>query len=280
VEVLRHEDLGPYVERVEPFLMRDEARHNLFLGVLTTLKESPKEHPDFLLWTVEDAGELVGAAARTPPYNLVMAQPLSDEVVPVLASALRRDGIDLPGVTAARPEVEAFAEAWIRHTGMRTRLRTALGMYQLTEVRPPTGVSGGMRPATREDRPQLIAWLEDFQVESLHDDNTDFDQWLDARMGEGFGGVFVWEDDGRMTSLTGYGRGTPNGARIGPVYTPPDLRGHGYASALVAGATQWILDQGKRFCFLFTDLSNPTSNRIYQNIGYERIGDSADIAFE
>jgi GNAT superfamily N-acetyltransferase len=268
------------MELVQPFLLRDEARHNLFLGLLGTLKESPEEHPERFLWTVEEGARLLGAAARTPPYNLVLAQPQSDAVPPALAAALHADGIELPGVTAARPEVEWFADAWRAVTACTTRVRTELGMYRLTEVRPVNSVPGRMRPATDADRPQLIAWLKDFQAEALHDENTDFDRWLDARMGEGFGGVFVWEDDGAMRSLTGYGHGTPNGARIGPVYTPPELRGHGYARALVADATQWILDQGKRLCFLFTDLSNPTSNRIYQNIGYERIGDSADVAFE
>ena len=77
----------------------------------------------------------------------------------------------------------------------------------------------------------------------------------------------------------GFGGPTPNGIRIGPVYTPPELRGRGYASALTAQVSQLQLDRGKRFCFLYTDLANPTSNAIYRRIGYERVCDSRELAF-
>ena len=77
-----------------------------------------------------------------------------------------------------------------------------------------------------------------------------------------------------------YGGPTPNGARIGPIYTPPDQRRRGYGSALTADLTQLQLDRGRRFCFLFTDLANPTSNSIYQQIGYRPVSDSAQWAFE
>ena len=77
----------------------------------------------------------------------------------------------------------------------------------------------------------------------------------------------------------GFGGPTPNGIRIGPVYTPPELRGRGYASALTAQVSQLQLDRGRRFCFLYTDLANPTSNAIYMRIGYERVCDSRELAF-
>jgi predicted GNAT family acetyltransferase len=80
--------------------------------------------------------------------------------------------------------------------------------------------------------------------------------------------------------MCGTSRSTPNGSRIGPVYTPPDLRRRGYASAVVAAASQAQLDAGARFCFLFTDLANPTSNRIYQAIGYEPVRDVEVYTFE
>lgn len=72
---------------------------------------------------------------------------------------------------------------------------------------------------------------------------------------------------------------TPHGARIGYVYTPPEWRGRGYASACVAGLSQRVLDSGRRFCFLYTDLSNPTSNALYQRIGYEHVCNVIDYEF-
>jgi predicted GNAT family acetyltransferase len=80
--------------------------------------------------------------------------------------------------------------------------------------------------------------------------------------------------------MAGFGGLTPNGIRIGPVYTPPDERRRGYGSALTAALTQQLLDGGRRFCFLFTDLANPTSNRIYQQIGYRAVSDVDLWVFE
>jgi predicted GNAT family acetyltransferase len=94
------------------------------------------------------------------------------------------------------------------------------------------------------------------------------------------GGFWLWEVDGEVVSLTGHGGPTPNGIRIGPVYTPPRHRGRGYATRLVAEQSAWLLGRGRRFCFLFTDLANPTSNGIYRRIGYRQVCEAAEIVFE
>ena len=91
-------------------------------------------------------------------------------------------------------------------------------------------------------------------------------------------GVVLWEDE-RTVSLAAFGNPTPNGIRIGPVYTPPEHRRHGYASALVAELSARLLAE-RRFCFLFTDLANPTANRIYEQIGYRRVCEAAEIVFD
>ncbi len=92
--------------------------------------------------------------------------------------------------------------------------------------------------------------------------------------------MYLWENRDRVVSMAGASGETPNGIRIGPVYTPPELRGRGYASALTAAVSQHQLDSGRRFCFLFTDLANPTSNKIYRAIGYEPVTDVDQYAFE
>jgi hypothetical protein len=132
-----------------------------------------------------------------------------------------------------------------------------------------------MRRAAEQDRALLAAWIEAFRREALPDDesradvNRKVDRWLHERDRT----AWLWEVDGRAVSFAGSGSPTPNGIRIGPVYTPPEDRRHGYASALVAAASQELLDQGRRFCFLFTDLANPTSNHVYKAIGYEPVTD-------
>ena len=153
-------------------------------------------------------------------------------------------------------------------------------MYRATAIRPPAEVPGRPRAATRADRNLLVSWLRAFTAEALGDVESpaqDSERWVDDRLG-GAGGVVLWEVD-EPVSLAGWGGRTPNGIRIGPVYTPPEHRRRGFGSAVTAAVSAEQLAAGRRFCFLYTDLANPTSNRIYVDIGYEPVCDSADYAF-
>ncbi|MCA1588626.1 MAG: GNAT family N-acetyltransferase [Chloroflexi bacterium] len=109
----------------------------------------------------------------------------------------------------------------------------------------------------------------------LPDPDAAAGRWIEGKIRTGY----VWEDEGEVVSLVGTGGETPNGIRIGPVYTPPERRGRGYASSLTAAASQDQLERGRRFVFLFTDLSNPTSNKIYQAIGYRPVCDVDQYLF-
>ena len=122
-----------------------------------------------------------------------------------------------------------------------------------------------------------------FSEEVLHEGAGDaerLERSIDARLeGSETSGITLWERDRRPVSLAGYTGPTPNGIRIGPVYTPPEHRGRGYGSAVTAGVSQLQLDRGRRLCFLYTDLENATSNAIYMRIGYEPVCDSRELVF-
>ncbi len=90
---------------------------------------------------------------------------------------------------------------------------------------------------------------------------------------------YLWTDAGEPVSMAGTAGATPHGIRIGSVYTPPHHRGRGCATALVATLTQSMFAAGRRFCFLYTDAANPTSNAIYERIGYRYVGASAHHQF-
>ena len=186
-------------------------------------------------------------------------------------------------IVGAVPEVDRFAAAWAEHHGVGVETRVDQGVYALRAVAGSRDVPGHMRLAGRDDRPLLLDWVDAFAREALRDgpsaDTSRHERSIDARLAGGAAGFGLWESDGRIVSLAGFGGPTPNGIRIGPVYTPPELRGHGYASALTAAVSQLMLDRGRRFCFLYTDLANPTSNAIYVRIGYERVCDSREVAF-
>jgi uncharacterized protein len=276
MHLVRIEDPAQFRRRAFPLLLKDEARHNVMLGIAGLLEEHPDAYAEFHLWVVEEAGRAVAAASWTPPFNVVVARPERDEALSTLAAFFQREEVALPGVTGAVPEVDRFVGEWERLTGRVSRRRMAQGIYRLETVRPAGVVPGAMRPATMADREWLVSWIRDFSREALDESAVArSEEAVDRRLrGEG-GELLVWVD-GDPVSLAGWGGATPNGVRIGPVYTPPALRGRGYAGALVSELSSRLFSEGRRFCFLYTDLSNPISNRLYERIGYERVCVSMD----
>ena len=149
--------------------------------------------------------------------------------------------------------------------------------YVLETVVQPAAVPGRLRVAREDDRAVMTEWMTSFDVEALGSEagRRDMTAFVDELLGAANRTGYIWEDGGPVSMLQATGA-TPHGIRIGAVYTPPELRRRGYASALTAAVSQAELDRGRRWCFLFTDLANPTSNRIYQAIGYRPIRESPD----
>lgn len=273
-------DPSEFLADASALLLRDEARHNLILGLAGTLRDQPGRYDAFRLWLVREHRDVVVAALQTPPYNLVLASPSDDRALEALAEAIADDGIELPGVVAALPEADRFADAWEMCTSATRERRVSQRIYRLTELRVPRNVSGSARVATTKDQPLLVDWVGAFTDEALHAEGpaSDTERVVTSRLNAQHGGFMLWEDDGPV-SFDGWGGPTPNGSRVGPVYTPPDKRGRGYGSAVTAAVSAMQLASGRQFCFLYTNLANPTSNSIYQRIGYEPVCDSVEYGF-
>ncbi len=268
-----------FLEQAGELLLEDEPRHNLAFGIASFTRDHPDVYTELRGWVVREAGDVVGAALQTPPYNLVVARPQVGGALETLAEAITDE---LPGVVGAVPEVDAFAAAWAARHEVTPTTRFDQRIYALEELVPPRGVHGAARLTGIDDRALVLEWMTAFAQEALHgaDDSARIERSVDARLGpEGAGGICLWEAGQKPVSLAGFGGATPNGLRIGPVYTPPEHRGRGYGSAVTAAASQVALDRGKRFCFLYTDLANPTSNAIYMRIGYRPVCDSREVAF-
>jgi predicted GNAT family acetyltransferase len=273
-------DAARFLAEAEPLLLADEPRHNLILGLAGTIRDAPHLHDDREFWLVRDDGAVVACALRTPPYNLVLAQPHSQRALDALVTAI---GDELPGVVGALPEVEAFADRWTAARAARTVRVFGQGVYALDAVAPVPQAPGSSRDAGPADLPLLLEWYGSFAAEALHEDEPGTAlqrRHIEHRLAADGAGIALWEVDGRPVSMSSFGGRTPNGIRIGPVYTPPELRGRGYATTLVAGLSARLLAGGRRFCFLYTDLANPTSNAVYERIGYRRVCESAQLRFE
>lgn len=260
------------------FLAAREAEHNLIFGICSAMLGDPTIYPEPpYLGVVIDGDHVVAAAMRTPPHALILSETDVPEAIEVVLSDLV--GTSLPGVLGPAARSAAFAEHWAARTGDPVRLVVRERAFRLGRVKPPRPVTGSTRPATSADRPLVVAWLEAFVTEALEDEEWDTEGLADRWIAGPNRTLFLWEDGGRVVSMTGVGGLTPTGIRIGPVYTPPEHRGRGYASNLVAATSQQQLDAGRSFVFLFTDLANPTSNHVYEAIGFEPVSDIDRYAF-
>ncbi len=268
----------------EPLLRRQPARNQLLISIVHTLVTQPAVYPGFRLWAVEDDGAVVAAAVRTPPHNVALADPEDPASLDPLVEAIADHDPEAPGVVASRPFAAWFADRWTARTGQSWTTSVAQGVFQLTRLRPPRPAPGAARRAGPADADLVTAWFAAFADEALPPRlaeharqlrrlDTQLDDAQDAS------GIWLWETDGRPTSMTGF-TAIPRGARIGPVYTPEAERGRGFASNVVAHASAWHLDRSADACYLYTDLGNPTSNKIYADLGFEQVCESDNIDFE
>lgn len=268
--------------RAEGFLVAHEAENNLMLGLANSLAFNPAlygSQPYFAV--VEAEGQILAAALMTPPHRVTLSFNAPRAAVDAIVRDVHDFRPDTPGVTGPVPASLEFAESWQALTGQGFQKRMSERIYRLDQVTPPAGVTGRMRRIVESDRGLLLQWIEAFQMEIWHEaDPATVERSVNnmLTLPPEYRGTFLWEDPGPV-SLTSYGGPTPNSMRIGPVYTPPDFRGRGYASACVAAVSQHLLEGGRQFCTLFTDLANPTSNKIYMQIGYQPVCDVEEYKF-
>lgn len=283
VQVERFSDAQAFLDAAGPFLADREAEHNLLFGIAANLITDPDRPmpapPYFAAFRQDD--EVVAAALMTPPFNVVVSCVDEPDAIAVLAADLDRGRFPVPGITAPVDVARLFSERWADRHSVTAERTMAERIYRVERVTKPDHVPGSIRTATRGDRSLLVAWVRDFLREAVHrTDDGETQAVVDSALRTGSRTFYLWEHDGRPVSLAGVTGPTPNGIRVGPVYTPPEDRGHGFASAVTAAVSQDQLDHGRRFVFLFTDIANPTSNKIYQAIGYEAVIDIDQWSFE
>ena len=280
MEVTKVDGVREYTDLVAPLLGRAPARHNLMLGLLNVLAHRPDSYQGYHLWAVRDDGRVVGAAMQTPPYGLALAEPTDDASLVPLAAAIVDAGVRLPGVVGGVAEAHTFADAWVELVGGGAEPITRQGIYELTAVHDRGDADGAPRVATADDLDLIANWNDAFMVEAVPEfrgDRESLERRIRSRLEDG--NYWLWEADGRPVAMTGSSPAPPDGVRVGPVYTLPGARGHGYGTALVAHVSGAALERGNRACYLHTDLANATSNAMYQRIGYVRVCDAVDLRF-
>jgi GNAT superfamily N-acetyltransferase len=219
-------------------------------------------------WSADAGGPATAAFVHTPPYPVIltdMGPPAASE----LAGVLGGRGHAVTAVSALPPVATAFAAGWCERTGSAYRTRTGMRLYRLgTLVGPQPAPAGSARVATGADRDLLGAWIDAFTTE-VHGPSGAAAGMVDERLD--YGGLTLWEVDGVPVAMAGVSRGVAGMVRVAPVYTPPEYRGRGYGGAVTTAVSQAALDTGAQHVVLFTDPANPTSNELYQRLGYRPV---------
>ncbi len=279
MQVRSHGDPDSFLATVGALLERREAENNMLWGILDlirTQRESLAGAP--LMLSVSRGGEATAAALCTPPWGPAITAAGGAECR-ALVEFLHKERPDIPTVIGPRPSVDAFAQAWAVRSGRGSCLLHAMRNFRLEKVivEGDTLTRGQMCQADDTHRALVEEWIALFHIDAgvpLRESAA-----VQARRLLAGRNVFLWID-GEPVAMVGRVGRTPQGVRIAYVYTRSDRRGRGYATALVASFTQQLLAEGARFGFLFTDADNPTSNAIYERIGYRFVGDFAVFGFE
>jgi RimJ/RimL family protein N-acetyltransferase len=232
-----------------------EARHNVMLSILGgTARAAPTE-----FWSLGAAGS---CAIKTPGRPILLGA-LDEAACAKLADEVR--GLDFPGVSGPDETALWFARGAEAH-GIAFAERLPLQVLELRARPRFPGVAGAARPVTGEDTALYAEWLGAFAREATPHDPPPTREALAKSAANG--NQLFWTVDGAPVSVAGIGRRTRNGAVINGVYTPPALRGRGYAGSAVAALVEKGYAEGKSFACLFVDRRNPASNRCYAKIGF------------
>ena len=267
-------DVAEYLTAAGDFLRSRAVENTVQLAATETIRVRGvaafgDEAPLFGWWAAP--GEPVSAAfMHTPPFGLALtAAP---------AGALADRGRFPAWVMADPATAPSFAAAWERLTGQPARVGRRSRLYRLARLLPPDPAAPGRaRVAAPADSGLLLVWLEAFHREADDGGGPDMRRAVADRLS--YGGLTLWETGDGPVSLAGVTRAVAGQARIGPVYTPPERRGRGFGGAVTAAVSQAAKDAGVGEVLLYTDLANPTSNALYQRLGYEPVSDSVQLFF-
>lgn len=280
MKFIQYDDVEAFSKQALSAVGEQEDKFSLFLGVLEAINQGVYEHP--FIATIEEDDKVLALFQMTPPHPLNMIyveENRMDACMELFIQKSLEEDIKLPSVISLKEWATQFAEKWTRQTSLKEKLLMDQGLYRLDAVNEQLESSpGNWRLASHEDCPLIQNWFHLFEQDTgLPITPEDMvkqrvQKFVDARE------VFLWENEGRIVSMMKKSRPTSRGITVSMVFTPKEERRKGYARTLVATCSKELLKEYE-FCMLYTDMLNPTSNKIYQEIGYQKIADSVHIGF-
>lgn len=278
----QYSNADDFLKRMRDIFEHTESINGLMFGLCLQLKKDLFKYGEQpLLAIVEDDAAIHIAALMTPPYKLQLcaSNSFSTQSIETLVHGLVVNEWVVPAVIAEKHLAESFVREWkttLQECQSREGMKQCI--HELRNVRALEYAPGEFRQAEPQDIDTAISWARAFHIDCFGSTEPDRStRFVEQKVCDGE--LFFWVDP-LPVSMAARTRPTPNGESIGLVYTPPENRRRGYATSVVASLSQRILDDGKQFCCLYTDLENPTSNSIYRKIGYVPVADVIDIHFE
>ena len=268
------EDVEEFLVTAGAFLRSRAAEHSILLSVSDMLRSIGRPGVARFGWWIGPDGNVAAVFLRTPPHPVLMGHAPVD-AAGALAETLLPLYPDLPGVNGSPEVADAFAAAWCRATGTTAEVHRRTRLYRLGTLTPPA-TAGTPRAAGAADRDLVLDWFAAFGAE-IGEALPDLPEMVDDAVGGGL--VTLWQVDGVPVSMAAATREVAGVVRVAPVYTPPGARRHGYGGAVTAAVSRAALDAGATDVVLYTDLANPTSNSIYQRLGYRPVHDRVIVSF-
>lgn len=275
MQLHRYREVQEFKNQVEPLLSKNEVLHNLALGILHSLNESSK--PNFMGVILKDSRAAL-VLLQTHPKQIILSQiqQLTEGELSEAAELLQE--IDIPGLVGEKQTVLYLSQKLAALKNQEASLKMDQRIYRLDKVKKAAEAEGMLVKARLEHLPLVTEWIWEFMCvigEPVSKEQAD-------KTGEAFikaERLFLWEVNGKYVSIANATRPTVHNITINFVYTPREERKKGYASSCVSTLSQLMLDEGFQTTSLYTDTTNPTSNKIYMEIGYEYVADSALVLF-
>jgi predicted GNAT family acetyltransferase len=276
MQVVRHADPDAFLDAATPMAARGEASASFFTGAAHSLKRTPPRAGDRIYLASCTGADTFGVAIQRDDGPVLIGES-DPAAASAFATDLARDWPELQGVMGAASGCEAFSRRWFDLTGRVHRLRVRLRQHALTAVNAVPSPRGTPRVGRASDTEWLIEMHVAFISEvGIPDPPERVREFMPMRIARG--DFRIWDDGGRV-AYAGFNDAAPDFARIAPVYTVPEARGRGYATALVADLARELLARGKHKLFLTTDIANPTSNAIYARVGFRAENDDCGFDF-
>jgi predicted GNAT family acetyltransferase len=275
-----YKNLDDFFSHVGKYLTMDEALYGNTLEMTHAIEHMPQFFPKDSLWFCSiGTNNEINATVITARYPVVIMEYFSGDINNIVTELVKTISQNLKNIDAMRGNkalADAFSKEWCRSHGVGIKFKMEQRLYRLDKVNDVPLSAGKMRLATMADKELVLNWWHHFHLDVGGEEREDWEASVLPLIEMGW--TFFWEDS-KPVSMATKTAPTDNSMAVGGVYTPPELRGKGYATSCVAELSRNILQSGKKFCVLTTDLANPTSNSIYIKIGYKPIGDNVYYLF-